>query len=47
VLNCWIAIPEKIVFQSFKKCISNELDGTEDDFVWADSDADDDKNWSL
>jgi hypothetical protein len=48
VLNCWNATPEKIVFKSFKKCcISNELDGTEDDFVWADSDADDDKNWSL
>ena len=31
----WKAIPESIIFRSFKKCcISNALDGSEDDILW-------------
>jgi len=33
----WKAIPESIIFRSFKKCcISNALDGSEDDILWKD-----------
>jgi hypothetical protein len=34
VLAAWKAIPESIIVRSFKKCcISNALDGSEDDIV--------------
>lgn len=41
VSNAWKKIPEKIIVKSFKKCcITNALDGTEDDILWqADSDS--------
>ena len=40
----WKAIPESIIFRSFKKCcISNALDGTEDDILWEDDG--EDKDW--
>jgi hypothetical protein len=33
----WKAIPESIIVRSFKKCcISNALDGSEDDILWED-----------
>ena len=39
----WKAIPESIIVQSFKKCcISNALDGSEDDIVWEDDGEDKD-----
>ena len=39
-------IPESIIIRSFKKCcISNALDGSEDDFLWEDDGEDkDDSN---
>jgi hypothetical protein len=41
------AIPESIIFRSFKKCcISNTLDGSEDDILWEDDGEDkDDSDW--
>ena len=43
----WKAIPESIIIRSFKKCcISNALDGSEDDVLWEDDVEDkDDRNW--
>ena len=36
------AIPESIIVRSFKKCcISNALDGSEDDILWNGEDKDD------
>ena len=33
----WKAIPDSIIVRSFKKyCISNALDGSEDDILWED-----------
>jgi hypothetical protein len=47
VSAAWKAIPESIIVRSFKKCcISNALDGTEDDIVWEDDVEDkDDSDW--
>ena len=47
VSAAWKAIPESIIFRSFKKCcISNTLDGSEDDILWEDDGEDkDDSNW--
>ena len=41
------AIPESIIVRSFKKCcISNALDGSEDDILWEDDSEDkDDSDW--
>ena len=41
------AIPESIIFRSFKKCcISNALDGSEDEILWEDDGEDkDDSDW--
>jgi len=41
------AIPESIIFRSFKKCcISNALDGSEDDILWEDDGEEkDDSDW--
>ena len=37
------AIPESIIVRSFKKCcISNALDGSEDDILWEDNGKDKD-----
>jgi hypothetical protein len=43
----WKAIPESIIFRSFKKCsILNALDGSEDDILWAgDGEDKDDSDW--
>ena len=43
----WKAIPESILVGSFKKCcISNALDGSEDDILWEDDCEDkDDSDW--
>ena len=39
----WKAIPESIIVRSFKKfCISNALDGSEDDILWEDGGEDKD-----
>ena len=41
----WKAIPESIIISHFKKCcISNALDGSEDDILWED-DGEDDSDW--
>jgi hypothetical protein len=33
----WKAFPESIKFRSFRKCcVSNALDGSEDDILWED-----------
>jgi hypothetical protein len=47
VLAAWKAIPESIIVGSFKKCcISNALDGSEDDILWEDDGEDkDDSDW--
>ena len=47
VSAAWKAIPESIIVRSFKKrCISNTLDGTEDDILWEDDGEDkDDSDW--
>jgi hypothetical protein len=47
VSAAWKAIPESIIVRSFKKCcISNALDGSEDDIVWKDDVEDeDDSDW--
>ena len=41
------AIPESIIVRSFKEgCISNALDGSEDDNLWEDDSEDkDDSDW--
>ena len=45
VLTAWKAILESIIVRSFKKCcISNALDGSEDDILWEDDG--EDKNGS-
>ena len=43
----WKAIPESITIRSSKKCcISNALDGSEDDILWEDDGEDkDDSDW--
>ena len=39
VKRSWDAIPDQIIFNSFKKCsISNLLDGSEDDMVYEEID---------
>ena len=45
--TAWKAISESIVVRSFKKCcISNALDGSEDDIVWEDDvEGKDDSDW--
>jgi hypothetical protein len=47
VSAAWKAIPESIIVRSFKKyCISNALDGSEDDIQWEDDGEDkDDSDW--
>ena len=47
MLAAWKAISESIIFRYFKKCcISNALDGSEDDIVWEDNAEDkDDSDW--
>jgi len=47
VSAAWKAIPESIIIRSFKKCcISNGLDGSEDNIVWEDDVEDkDDSEW--
>jgi hypothetical protein len=47
VSAAWKAIPESIIVRSLKKCcISNDLDGSEDDIVWEDDDEDkDNSDW--
>jgi hypothetical protein len=43
VSAAWKAIPESIIVRSFKKyCISNALDGSQDDILWEDKD---DSDW--
>ena len=45
VSAAWKAIPESIIVIPFKKCcISNALDGSEDDILWEDDD-EDDSDW--
>ena len=42
VKNAWDSIDSKIIKKSFKKCcISNNMDGTEDDRLWEDKDDED------
>jgi hypothetical protein len=47
VLAAWKAIPYSIIVRSFKKCcISNALDGSEDDILWMDDvEEKDDCDW--
>jgi hypothetical protein len=47
VSAAWKAIPESIIVISFKKCcISNALDGSEDDILWEDDGEDkDNSDW--
>jgi len=47
VSAAWKAIPEGTIIRSFKKCcISNALDGSEDDILWEDGVEDkDDSDW--
>jgi hypothetical protein len=47
VSAAWKAIPESIIVRSFKKfCISNALDGSEDDILWEDDGENkDDSDW--
>jgi len=47
VSAAWKAIPDSIIFKHFKKCcISNALDGSEDDILWEDDGEDkDDSDW--
>lgn len=41
ILEAWSVIPSEMVVRSFKKTgISNSLDGSEDDALWEDDDAD-------
>ena len=42
VKECWDKVEASVVIKSFKKCcISNAMDGTEDDILWQDDDPDD------
>jgi len=47
VSAAWKAIAESIIVRFFKKCcISNALDGSEDDILWEDDGADkDESDW--
>ena len=47
VSAAWKATPDSIIIRSFKKCcISNALDGSEDDILWEDDGEDkDDSDW--
>jgi hypothetical protein len=47
VSAAWKAIPESIIVRSFKKCcISNALDGSDDDILWEDDGkVKDDSDW--
>jgi hypothetical protein len=46
VSAAWKAIPESIIVRSFKCCINNALDGSEDDILWEDDGEDkDDSDW--
>jgi len=47
VLAAWKTILDSIIVRSFKKCcISNVLDGSEDDILWEDNGEDkDDSDW--
>ena len=46
MLAAWRAIPESIIVRSFKECcISNALDGSEDDILWKDNGEDNDSDW--
>ncbi|KAK3920835.1 Pogo transposable element with KRAB domain [Frankliniella fusca] len=46
VQRAWNSIPENIIRKSFLKCsISNALDGIEDDYLWQDSDDEDDPDY--
>jgi transposase-like protein len=47
VSAAWKAIPESIFVRSFKKCcVSNAMDGSEDDIVWEEDFEDkDDSDW--
>jgi hypothetical protein len=46
VSAAWKAIPESTVVRSFKCCINNALDGSEDDILWEDDGEDkDDSDW--
>ena len=47
VSAAWKVIPESIIVRSFKKCcLSNALDGSEDDILWEDDGEDkDDSDW--
>ena len=46
VSAAWKAIPESIIVRSFRKCcISNALDGSEDDIQWEDDGEDKDSDW--
>ena len=46
MLAAWRAIPESIIVRSFKECcISNALDGSEDDILWKDNGKDNDSDW--
>jgi hypothetical protein len=49
VSAAWKAIPESIIVRSFKKCcISNALDGSDDDILWEDDGEDkDDSDWVM
>lgn len=39
IRDAWLAIPDDMVVRAFKKCgISSDLNGTEDDMLWEDSD---------
>ena len=43
VSAAWKAIPENIIVRSFKKCcITNALEGSEDDILWEDDGEDKD-----
>ena len=45
----WKTIPESIIVRSLKKCcISNDLDGSEDDILWEDDGENkDDSDWVI
>ena len=45
VSSTWTSIPAELVAKSFKMCcISNALDGMEDDLLWDDDDAGEDED---
>jgi hypothetical protein len=44
----WKSVPESIIVRSFKKCcISNALDGSEDDILWEDDGEDKDILYNI